>query len=366
MNKVKPMTIKPIPLTLVIALGVMLSGCAAFGGLTGRSDIATPTPTALAAVPASPATEQADSDRAGATVEAVEGRVFVKPVGEAEFYEVTTGHVLRAGDMIRTGAAGIARIKYAEDTETTMFENSQVVLTEFKLAEAAPTTIHLQVHIGTVFSRVNFARQPSSFLVETPASSAYVHGTAFYTSVLFDLAANRSPEELAALIESTAFFTQPIGPDNPVPQSLGDVQVAYDLANGVINVIYDAGDGTTLSVTLAPNETFSVQWAVIPNPTYQALLNRAVLLTVARDLLDQGDTDGALAVLQGLEPERIFAPEDLDGVIQELEIDTQIAIGDEPETIEAITNLGTTERGCGDSICDEYLGEPDSCAADCP
>ena len=78
----------------------------------------------------------------------LEGTVRMLPNGETEFVPVTGTQPVAEGDIVRTGADGVATILFAENTEATLFPNTQIEVHVFQQLESGATEIILHQAIG--------------------------------------------------------------------------------------------------------------------------------------------------------------------------------------------------------------------------
>lgn len=118
-----------------------------------------------------------------ATLTVVEGNVMLRREGEADFVTATGSVWVGCGDTIRTGNSGIARITFLDDTETTLFPETELVIESFARNESGSFLIRLGQAIGLSFNRVNFPNANSTHEVVTPHGVAAVRGTAYWAEV---------------------------------------------------------------------------------------------------------------------------------------------------------------------------------------
>jgi len=91
-----------------------------------------------------------------------------------------------AGDIIRTNNAGMAGLVFLDNTETTIFPNTVVVIDSFVKDSSEAHSIRLIQLIGTTFNRVNFANPDSQQEVVTPYGVAAVRGTGYWVEVTIE------------------------------------------------------------------------------------------------------------------------------------------------------------------------------------
>lgn len=114
-----------------------------------------------------------------ATLTVIEEGVVLRRVDEDDFSPVTRSVWVGCGDVVRTNASGSAQIVFFDNTETTVFPNSEVMLTNFTRDSGGSFLIRMEQTIGRLFHRVNFTDPNSIHEVTTPHGVAAVRGTAY-------------------------------------------------------------------------------------------------------------------------------------------------------------------------------------------
>lgn len=323
MNPSKRLTLSLLIVALVASF-LVACGPAASAVAEENADVAEATAEVSAAVDAPGAQNEApaaQNERAAAPVVSsqkaeltvIEGTVTLMRSGQTNFRTVNRTAQMRVGDIVRTTADGVAVVKFADNTEATLFPNSQLQIKVFDQLESGALSITLQQFVGRIFHRANFTADGSSYDVETTNAVAMVQGTAFYVDVVFVDADGEDPEGAAEYIEEIEFFQKSYGSEPELLNELGEIRALFDIASGVVKVIY-LENSEQKSVTLEPGQT-------------------ATIIRI-------GDIDSWTAI-------------DEDTSILNTGLEGQIIIG-------------VTDRNCGDLVCDSYLGETAAtCAVDC-
>jgi len=117
----------------------------------------------------------------------MEGRVELRRAGETRFTAVTGTITVSDGDMLRTGADGIACITFLDNTEVTLFPNTELKIENCVQRDDGSFFIRLMQTLGRTFNRVNFPDANSQYEVSTPNGVAAVRGTAFWVEIFPDL-----------------------------------------------------------------------------------------------------------------------------------------------------------------------------------
>jgi hypothetical protein len=176
---------------LVMAIITLLagSGCS----LLGQPTVLTPEiPTAKPAAEDIPAVQRETAEPESgvpegtemkATLTVKQGLVEVRHTGETGYTAVAGTTLLGNGDMVRTGDDGIAVVVFLENTETTLFENAELVINEFTVTGDDTYTIKLQQIAGLIFNRANFSNKNSQHQLSTPYAVAAVRGTGYWSDL---------------------------------------------------------------------------------------------------------------------------------------------------------------------------------------
>lgn len=129
-----------------------------------------------------------------ATLEPLQGLVQHQtasdnPHDRAQWQTVTDVLVLSEGDRVRTDSQGQAVITFFEGIESVVSESSLVVVSTLALPETADDAvdISLDVLVGVTITGISAALDPQDrFEIHTPAATAAVRGTEWWTHVLPD------------------------------------------------------------------------------------------------------------------------------------------------------------------------------------
>lgn len=115
-----------------------------------------------------------------ATLEVLSAGVEVQRVNTANWIPVRVEAIVGVGDLIRTDAAGRARITFfADGTDTELLSNTEFRINTFNGGEAA-FTLNAEVLVGQTVQRLNrLVDANSSYNIETPAMSLVARGTQF-------------------------------------------------------------------------------------------------------------------------------------------------------------------------------------------
>ncbi len=116
---------------------------------------------------------------AGAVVSLSEttGRVFLLPAGSTVWAQISRGHVLAAGDRVRTDAGSKAAIDFGDGSRIEIGANGA-----FTLQESAASQSTLQLSVGRLRAWVKH-RLGAKFTVRTPNAVCSVRGTEFAVDV---------------------------------------------------------------------------------------------------------------------------------------------------------------------------------------
>lgn len=115
----------------------------------------------------------------GAVVEAVTGEATIQ-TGKAEPAPLTKGQTVREGQTLHTGKGGLVLLRLRNKGELILYENSRI---ELKSEPRKPKEMRLLQTEGFTWSRLPKLRTSDAFLIETPAATAGIRGTAFSTRV---------------------------------------------------------------------------------------------------------------------------------------------------------------------------------------
>jgi len=250
------------------------------------------------------------------------GDVYVLYSGSTAFVKITGTQTLSVGDIVRTGANGLALLSFGSNTETTLFGNTQVQVNRLQRDETTGQTfIGLSQYIGKMQNRVNLGNG-STFLVQTPPGTGGTGIGSFTTEVFYDAHLGFSASQLEQVIRTDCTFAGGFISLNCV-EGLGQITSNYFAENGSIPVSFVHVIDGHMVVTPQPGQQLAMRAEVI----YDTAGSRAILLT---------------------------------------------------EWVLVIPGVGGDEGGgdgddnggggsCGDGVCDPYAGEDNlTCPADCP
>lgn len=297
---------------------------------------------------------------AEASVTPMEGSVFVRAAGEDAFVAIDEPHVLVEGDIVRTGADGIALMLFESNdqvtnrTETVVYENTQIEVAAYRRDELDTAFIHLQQFMGYSYHRTNFSQPNSKYIVETPNGIASVKGTAFYADVHFVELTGLTPEELADLIASADYFAKNYEAAMHLMEEIGKAICAFDVVTGLVDVTYHGPLGVITQV-IRPNQVITIRWTLIPNRDYIS------------DLLD---LFSKLGLYEFSKSQLLLPYLGPTSGITLARFDRQFANARTLLTANpayfVIVTISQSTRGCGDGICDSYVGEDaQTCPEDC-
>ena len=114
-----------------------------------------------------------------AQVTRLAGYVAVRAAGEVEFQPLTDSVELDLEGLVKTGADGLARIRYSDGTEVTVRPGSEVVT-------GGIAREGTQVRAGQVLIRVGRLLESEERSFRTPIAVAAIRGTEFGISVVPD------------------------------------------------------------------------------------------------------------------------------------------------------------------------------------
>jgi hypothetical protein len=123
-----------------------------------------------------------------ATISSPVGEVLVQKQGSATWIQAVPGMELNQGDRIKTGSNGTTGIVFFEGSVVEVNAGSEILLSEMAIApNTGSTSIHLNQVVGNTVNRVQkLVDSASDYEVETPAGSAVVRGTVFFSFVAPD------------------------------------------------------------------------------------------------------------------------------------------------------------------------------------
>ncbi|WP_158437789.1 FecR family protein [Naasia lichenicola] len=118
------------------------------------------------------------SDSGGATARVSVLGTDVRLVSSASSGSITQSTEAVAGDHVITDSAGLAELRYADDSLTRVGPGTDLTVLELSSSDAQRTAVSLEV--GQTWHRVQkLVAEDARFEVETPVGVAAVHGTAF-------------------------------------------------------------------------------------------------------------------------------------------------------------------------------------------
>lgn len=121
-----------------------------------------------------------------AKADKISGHVEVQRHARGEFTTLTQTGVIQTGDVVRTGADGIAEFKWTDGTRWKVMPNTQITVKKatYNMVKKSDQR-QLDLSAGKVFIRIMKSLAPSSkFEVETPTAVAAVRGTIFSVEVV--------------------------------------------------------------------------------------------------------------------------------------------------------------------------------------
>ena len=121
-----------------------------------------------------------------AKADKVSGQVEVQRHARGDFSPLSQDGVIQTGDVVRTGANGIAEFKWTDGTRWKVMPNTQITVKKatYNMVKKADQR-QLDLSAGKVFIRIMKSLAPSSkFEVETPTAVAAVRGTIFSVEVV--------------------------------------------------------------------------------------------------------------------------------------------------------------------------------------
>ena len=119
----------------------------------------------------------------GATLSAIEGKIFVQKGGEGNWIEVAEGFVVEAGDRIRVAGGSKALLTFLEDTTTELRAFTELTVTELELVEGQPVAINLELQLGEIWNRIGAIPAGSLHEVTTAAARMISHGSEYGVAV---------------------------------------------------------------------------------------------------------------------------------------------------------------------------------------
>ena len=241
------------------------------------------------------------------------GNVYLLRSGTSQFVLISGTLTIGVGDIIRTGANGLALLSFGGNTEATLFGNTQVQISRLEQNPSGQILISLSQSIGKMQNRVNLG-PGSLYLVQTPPASGGTGVGSFTTEVFYDGHLGFSAAQLEQAIQANCAFATPFLNLTCI-SPLGQVTSNYVAENGSIPVTFVHVIDGLMTVT--------------PQPGQQLTMRAEVFF----------DINGGQAVL-----------------VTEWVLITPGADGG-----------GGGGDHCGDGVCDPYEGEDSlTCPTDCP
>ena len=115
----------------------------------------------------------------GATLSAVDGKVFVQEGGQGNWMEVAEDFVIQAGDRIRVGGGSKALLTFLENTTTELRAFTELTVTELESVEGQPVAISLDLQLGEIWNRIGDLPAASLHEVTTVAARMISHGSEY-------------------------------------------------------------------------------------------------------------------------------------------------------------------------------------------
>jgi hypothetical protein len=336
---------KHVGWTLLILASIALTSCA---GRFGQQvpDVEPQTPEEVVVVVTATPEPETDDERSGvpvaqaapdssvsvrATLTVERERVEIRRSSDSSYrtLRMSQSVFVTSGDVIRTGSGGTAKLVFLDNTETTLFPNTVVVVDAFSRESGGAYTIKLNQLIGSTFNRANFTNSNSTEEVVTPYGVASVRGTGFWVDVVITgpLAAMLLGQELEAF-ESKVGSAILSGDLNALIEAIAALlgtepgTVSVDVGAGTVTVTDALGNAVSVSSGAAASSGTSSNGSPI---------------VVSISAIGRYCGDGICDAYMGEGAGNCAA-------------DCKTATG----------------RYCGDGICDAYMGEDaGNCAADC-
>ncbi|MBU0610359.1 MAG: FecR domain-containing protein, partial [Armatimonadetes bacterium] len=119
-----------------------------------------------------------------AIVSEVTGTVQVAHRGIGGLQVATPGEKLQPGDLVVTGRASQAFLRFHDGSEMRLYQNSELLIQNLEALESGGMTTALRVNVGAFFTKVRkMMTRQSSFSVQTPLLTLGVRGTAFQLEI---------------------------------------------------------------------------------------------------------------------------------------------------------------------------------------
>jgi len=115
----------------------------------------------------------------GATLSAIEGKVFVQKGGEGDWMEIAEGFIVDAGDRIRVAGGSQGVLTFLENTTSELRSFTELTVTDLQLAEDQPAVISLDMEVGEIWNRIGDLPSGSLHEVTTMAARVVSVGTEF-------------------------------------------------------------------------------------------------------------------------------------------------------------------------------------------
>ncbi len=169
-----------------------------------------------------------------AKADKVTGIVEVRRSGKGEWKTLSSGGLIKTGDVVRSGKDGLAEFKWADGTRWKIMQGTEIKVKKsiYNMVKKADQS-QLELSTGKVFIRIIKALGPSSkFEVQTPTAVAAVRGTIFSVQV-----ANGKTE--VAVLKGKVWLSS----DNKNTHATGEIvpgEVGISSAPGSLNQCTDA------------------------------------------------------------------------------------------------------------------------------
>ncbi len=106
----------------------------------------------------------------------LDGKVQVKKLNSVQWVEADFHTTLDKGDLVQTGAEGVARITFGDGTFYVVKSDTMITVEENSMASNRPTSVAVRINIGSVdLATPNWASPDSKAAVSVEDSTAQLH-----------------------------------------------------------------------------------------------------------------------------------------------------------------------------------------------
>ena len=219
------------------------------------------------------------------TVIQINGQAEVRnESGPEQWVNLQAGATITAGQRLRTGPHSSVVLRFSDDSQLTLAHNTEVIVNTLSQVGEDALDVQLTQHSGSTRHQVTPRQNPEAvYVVHTPTSDTYVHGTTFSVSVAQSgsaiIAVQEGKVSVVAgseevpLTAGFATYTQAGQiPASPVYafSSHGELRRAFGTIWEIDEVMVYVSDETILDQGLKAGDSVLVTGRILPNGRWLA------------------------------------------------------------------------------------------------